>query len=221
MRRKDKERKTKGAFTLLEIMLAVAIMAMTVLVIYRFLELNLTAITVSSQSQNETLQLRGFSRTMQAMLAAIPQNDPGALLGQAHQFNGLSQDEMQVLCNPGNPIFTQFAINDTYQVTLQIQKNTTTNIWELGLQRVAVSELNAGSQETHWLPLIKGVQELEIRYYDGRLNSWLDQWTDQGRRPALVQIRIWKDPKAAPFVTMISLPANDTDNAGNGGGTGG
>lgn len=231
MRAKGEQRKLqktqsgRSGFTLLEIMLAVAIMSMTVLVIYRFLELNLTAITVSSQAQDESLELRGFSKTMQSALAAIPQNEPGALLSPsqpAPQANSLAQDQMQILCNPGNALFTQFAITDTYQITLLIQKDPTSGISTLGLLRIAVSELNAGSQQAqqpNWLPLIKGVQGLEIRYFDPRQNSWLNQWTDQNRRPSLVQIRIWKDPKAPPFVTELSLPANGADNAQSGGGT--
>jgi hypothetical protein len=48
---------------------------------------------------------------------------------------------------------------------------------------------------------------LEIRYYDARLNSWQDRWTDPQRYPSLVRVRLWKRAGDPPLEVVLTVPA--------------
>jgi hypothetical protein len=62
------------------------------------------------------------------------------------------------------------------------------------------------SKDENWLPLLPNVDAIEIRYFDERLNAWLDKWSDAQARPALVRIRIWRTDQTVPYEAVIELP---------------
>jgi len=47
---------------------------------------------------------------------------------------------------------------------------------------------------------------MEIRYFDQRLNAWLEKWTDQSARPSLVRMRIWRAGDDQPYEQIFNLP---------------
>ena len=57
----------------------------------------------------------------------------------------------------------------------------------------------------HAPPLIENVASLEIRYFDPRVNSWLDRWSDTARLPRLVKIVIGRNDAAVPWEVIIPL----------------
>ena len=48
---------------------------------------------------------------------------------------------------------------------------------------------------------------MEIRYYDPRVNGYVERWNDQNARPSLVRIRVWRKPDDAPYEAVLSVPA--------------
>jgi hypothetical protein len=55
------------------------------------------------------------------------------------------------------------------------------------------------------VPLIENVASLQIRYFDPRLNTWLDRWTDKVTLPRLVKVVIGRAGDAAPWEAIIPL----------------
>ena len=55
--------------------------------------------------------------------------------------------------------------------------------------------------------LIPDVAALEIRYFDARLNAWIERWNDQNTRPSLIRVRIWRKADDVPTETVLRLPA--------------
>lgn len=194
--------KQPRAFTLLEVVIAVAIIAMVGITIFRFLESSLRAIAFSSQQSNDTAAMEGLIAVVQAQLNDLPAGEPGVLLGDAHQFNNNESDEMQWLCGAGNGLFTQFA-SGKYRVTLALQPVPKTTTSELGLRRVVADGTDS---DLHWLHLLGEVDALEFRYYDQRLNAWLEKWTDQASRPSLVRMRLWRAGAEQPVEIVLTLP---------------
>lgn len=192
---------------MLEVVLAVAIMALVALSIYPFIELNLVAIKRSTEFSRQESAMRGLVAAIQTQLAALPGGRQGALLGEAHLFNEIPSDEMQWICGPGNGLFTKDASGE-YKTTLAIRApENKGEVAELGLRRVSLTDKEAAM---NWLPLLSPVTALEIRYFDPRLNSWLQKWTDQQARPALVRLRIWRDNAADPYEAVLSLPLSNS-----------
>jgi len=82
-----------GAFTLLEIALAVAILGMMALVIYRFVATNLTVMRVSAEDNAAEARCAGLIDLVTAQLQELP-SGVGALSGEPFKFGDRPRDEM-------------------------------------------------------------------------------------------------------------------------------
>jgi len=139
----------------------------------------------------------------------------GALIGKANKFHGLSNDELTWTCTAGAGLMTAAAPGE-FEVTFTVQPvSESSSETELGLRRrpapgnKAVVDLNRGGDAGRydWLPLIRPMAALEIRYFDQSTHSWVDQWVDPSRRPALVRLRLQKHAEDAPVEVVIGIPS--------------
>ncbi len=55
------------------------------------------------------------------------------------------------------------------------------------------------------MPLLPNVQSLQIRYFDPRLNTWVDKWTDTVTLPRLIKIAVGRANDAVPWEAIIAL----------------
>ena len=88
---------------------------------------------------------------------------------------------------------------------------------ELGLRRKPIDPLAAidstqparggGTDKYNWVPLIRPMAALEIRYFSVQLNAWQDAWTDENRRPDLVRVRLWKRADEPPVEAVLAVPS--------------
>jgi hypothetical protein len=200
--------RAKSAFTLLEVMTATFIIALVGFSIFRIVEVNLTAIRVSMTRATGEMSLQGIVAMLARQLADLSPLTPGALSGEAHKFNGLASDEIQWITSAGNGLLTRNASGD-YKVTLALQPVEKTDRTELGLRRALP---DADVKDYNWLPLLDGVVAMEIRYYDPRMNSWLEKWSDPQARPGLVRVRIWRDKDQPPYEAVIPMPVITLNN---------
>lgn len=191
----------RSAFTLLEVILAVALVAMVTLTIYRFLEGNLRAIRVFTEMGERDRTLEALVEVLKDHLMSLPPKGKSSLLGEPHKFGTYSSDEMQWVCGPGNALFASQALGD-YRVLLMMGKPDGSGASELGLSRVPV---DSNERIKNWIPLLPDVQELRIRYFDDRLNSWLDKWSDSAARPALVRLEILRRGDGASYVRVLHV----------------
>jgi prepilin-type N-terminal cleavage/methylation domain-containing protein len=192
----------RRGFTLLEIIMAVAILATMALAIYRFVQANLTALRVSSESTVADMRYSGLRDLLTAQWQSLPVAQ-GALLGDTFKFSGVARDEIRWTCDGGPGLLTRYAAGD-YNVWLRLQpENKKSDRLDLGFLRKPNDE-NLVEQES-WIPLIENVASLEIRYFDPRLNSWLERWSDAARLPRLVKIVVGRNDAAAPWEVIIPL----------------
>jgi prepilin-type N-terminal cleavage/methylation domain-containing protein len=194
----------RAAFTLLEIMLAVAILAMMSLAIYRFVQANIAAIGMSSEAMAIDAQYNGLRELLTAQLQNLPSGS-GALTGDALKLNDRSRDEMRWIAGPGPGLLTRYAAGD-YAVTLRLQppKDKGDQL-DLGVVRKPRTEDPLVDEHDNWTPLLRNVQSLQIKYFDHRLNVWLDKWTDTVTLPRLVRITIGRSDSAVPWEAIIPL----------------
>ena len=73
---------------------------------------------------------------------------------------------------------------------------------DIGVTRKPQTEDQGGTRNV--VPLLPNVQSMQIRYYDPRLNSWVDRWTDTVTLPRLVRLLITR-PGGEPWDTIIAL----------------
>lgn len=210
-------RRSSPAFTLLEVMIATMIVGMIALTLYRFLGSNLNAIRISSEVEDERESMRSIVRLLEKQLSDLPLQEPGALAGQPYKFNGLSNDEITWRSGPGPGLMTTAATGE-YRVTLTVQPvSEKSGETELGLRRQvresnksgddANSTRGGGDRKYNWLPLIRPMAALEIRYFDERTKTWLDSWVEPERRPNLVRMRLWKRATDTPLEAVLPVPS--------------
>ena len=124
----------RAGFTLIEVTLAVAILAMMSLAIYRFVESNITSIRISSQQNLAEARYTGFVNFLTDQLQSLP-GGSGALTGEPFKFNDRSRDEINWICGAGPGLFTRYAAGE-FIVGMRLKPvKKTGDRMELGLAR--------------------------------------------------------------------------------------
>ncbi len=192
----------RDGFTLLEITLAVAILAMMSLAIYRFVQSNLTALRASSDLSVADARYNGLRDLLQAQWQSLPTKQ-GAMTGEPFKLNDRQRDEIKWICSAGPGLLTRYAPGKfTVQMRLQTASNKNDQL-DLGFLRKPQNDSGIGLGT--WVPLIKNVSSIQIQYFDPQLNSWADRWTDALRLPRLVKITVGRTDAAVPWEAIIPL----------------
>jgi prepilin-type N-terminal cleavage/methylation domain-containing protein len=193
----------RRAFTLLEIIIAVAIMATMALAIYRFVQSNLVAIHVSSDALAAEARYDGLREVLTTQWQSLPAGR-GALLGDTFKLNDRPRDEVRWICSAGPGLMTRYASGD-FIVSLRLQSEKNSDRLDLGLLRRARTDSVTTDVEESWIPLIDNVSSLQIRYFDTRLNVWVEKWNDTGTLPRLVKVTIGRGDSSTPYEAIIPL----------------
>jgi prepilin-type N-terminal cleavage/methylation domain-containing protein len=191
-------------FTLLEVTLAVAILAMMSLTIYRFVQANVTAMRVSAVADAADARFAGLRQLLMQQLQALP-SGAGALLGEPLRVSNRDRDEMTWICGAGPGLMTRYAAGD-YRVSLRLAPHSARgNQLDLGIVRKPKDDPAASNAHQSWVPLLENVSSLQIRYFDPRLNSWVQRWTDTVTLPRLVKVLIGRTDSRVPNEMIVPL----------------
>ena len=92
-----------------------------------------------------------------------------------------------------------------FKVTLMLRpQSETSRVYDLGLRRRPVT---GNDKEVNWVPLLRDVAAMEIRYFHPQLNAYIERWNDQNIRPLLVKVTLWKTKGARPQTAVFAIPA--------------
>ena len=222
-----------AAFTLLEILLAVAILLILTVVVREFTDTTMDAVKFSEKIVDHEGAYGGVRRLIETQLGSMPASETGSFLGINIKGKNGRRDMLQMVCPAGNAVLTPDA-KGFYQVTLGVRENPRgSGKYFLGMQRepwtsddeddeededtddngnakpVVKANTNRAPKQNlpaDWLPLMPGVTSLEIAYFDARLNGWVDKWTDQGALPNLVRLRLGADKEEPPYEMIARVP---------------
>ena len=75
----------------------------------------------------------------------------------------------------------------------------------LGFVRKPKEDAALSVERETWIPLLENVQSLQVRYFDPRLNTWVDKWTDNLTLPRLVRLIIGRPDSPVPFDAIVPL----------------
>src|SRR5205085_640110 len=166
-----KNRSDRG-FTLLEIMLAVAILGLMSVAIYRFVQSNVLALRVSSEATAADARYDSLCDLLAAELQSLPPGS-GALLGEPLKLNDRSRDELKWISGAGLGTLTRYAPAD-FTVSFRLQpESKDSDRYDLGLFRKPKNDESFTDVHESWVPLMQNVRSLQIRYFDSRLNVWI------------------------------------------------
>jgi prepilin-type N-terminal cleavage/methylation domain-containing protein len=194
----------RRGFTLLEIIMAVAILATMALAIYRFVQANLIAIRLSSETLASEARYDGLREVLAAQWQSLSPGK-GALLGDAFKLNDRERDEIRWTCSAGPGLMTRYAAGDfVVALRLQSEKKDGDRL-DLGFLRKPKNDSALTNANESWIPLIENVRSLQVRYFDARLNVWVERWTDTGTLPRLVKVIVGRSDAVAPWEAIIPL----------------
>ncbi len=196
--------RNRSGFTLLEIILAVVILGMMALAIYRFVQSNLIAIHVSSEASAADARYDGLRELLTAQWQSLAPG-AGALLGEPLKVEDRPRDEIRWTCSAGPGLLTRYAPGD-FVVALRVQRESEkSDRLNLGLLRKPKNDQAVTAENESWIPLIENVNSLQVRYFDPRLNSWLDRWSDSLTLPRLIKVTIRPVDGLPPWEVIIPL----------------
>ena len=191
-------------FTLMEIMLAVAILGLMSVAIFRFVQSNMIALQLSSDSDAADAQYAGLRDLLTAEWQSL--NPLRAnMVGEPFKLSDRERDEIKWKSSAGPGLLTRYAPGDfTVVLRLQPEKEKGSRL-DLGFSRKAQEDSDTGEERETWVPLIKNVNSLEISFFDANANNWLPRWPLGGRLPLLVKITVGRTDSAVPWETIIPL----------------
>jgi len=197
-------RRRYDGFTLLEIMLAVAIMGMMAVAIFRFVQTNLTAVRFSSEIAAADAQydgLRDLLTTQWQSLSPLR----ARMIGEPFKLNDRERDEIKWNCGAGPGLLTRYAAGE-FTAVLRLQPgNDNSERLDLGILRKPQDDSDVGEKDETWVPLIKNVGSLEISYFDPNANDWLPRWPGGNKLPSLVKVSVGRPDASDPWQAVIPL----------------
>ena len=203
-RRSDSITAVRGGdhgFTLLEIMLAVAILGMMAIAIFRFVQTNLIAVRFSAETAAADAQydgLRDLLTTQWQSLSPLR----AKMVGEPFKLNDRERDEIKWSCGAGHGLLTRYAPGE-FTAVLRLQPND--DRLDLGILRKPEDDSDVGEKNETWVPLIKNVGSLEISYFDPNANDWLPRWPGGNRLPSLVKVSVGRPDATEPWEAVIPL----------------
>jgi len=198
-------RKRKGVrgFTLLEIVLATAILGLMAVAIFRFVQSNIVALRLSATENMEEARYNGLLDLLTTQWQSLP-TGVGALAGDTFKFNDRPRDEITWTCGAGPGLLTRYAPGEyTVRLRLRPLKEGSDKL-QLGCFRKPRSDAEGENENETWVPLIDDVGGLRIRYFDTRLNAWVERWTDTGTLPRLIEVVIER-PNRLSWRAIVAL----------------
>ena len=192
-------------FTLLEIMLAVAILGMMAIAIFRFVQANLTALRFSSETAAADAQydgLRDLLTTQWQSLSPLR----AKMVGESFKLNDRERDEIKWNCSAGPGLLTRYAPGE-FTAVLRLQPgNDNSDRLDLGILRKPQDDSDVAEKNGSWVPLIKNVGgSLQISYFDPNANDWLPRWPGGNRLPSLVKVSVGRPDATDPWEAVIPL----------------
>jgi prepilin-type N-terminal cleavage/methylation domain-containing protein len=198
-----KHGRRRGGFTLLEIILAAAILGLMSMAIFRFVQANIAALRISATESMEEARYTGLLDVLTFQWQDLPIG-VGALAGDAYKFNDRPRDEIVWACGAGPGLFTRYASGEfTVRMRLRPMKGGRDRL-QLGCDRKTREGAEGANEKETWVPLINDVSGLRIRYFDTRLNAWVERWTDTGTLPRLIEIIIQR-PNRPDWQAVVAL----------------
>ncbi len=203
----------QGGFTLLEVMLAVAILAIMTLSIFRFVQSTLRALKESVEDTEEQLAIERLVALVQEQFYNLPARGQTNIQGESIKLGGADFDSIEWRSRGGPGLMTTAATGE-YRVKLRIQpieKNS--NKYEIGFwRRPALLETDSGliaggsDKDATWVPLLQRVAAMRIRYWDSRLGQLLDSWRDPTARPSFIIMSITREGDDVPYEAVMRIP---------------
>jgi general secretion pathway protein J len=205
MRRAARLRTGQGGFTLLEVLVAITVLALLMLGLNQGVRSGFAFWSAQSRRTGEVAELDATARVLRALLTGIPTRPAAAGAAQVSiAFEGHA-DRLTFV----GDLPTGFGDSRRASITITLRGNRMVLAWTPHRHELGGAPPTTPAE----VELISGVQNLEFAYWGvlgGGAPGWLAEWTSPAL-PELVRIRLrfdkadgrrWPDLVAAPQLWM-------------------
>lgn len=187
-------------------MLAIGILAMLMGVMMALVEKSLEASITLEQEQQRLQQRYGILDLLRTTFRTLP-NDAQFISRRVSDSSTTTQQQLVFANAPtvlawGNPdemLHSGIILGSPAKIggglNLSIKRIPPPDIDLTG--RIGIVNFigllpveNSSDDTSVWLPLLADVKSVQWRFLDPRSLTWLDDWTDAGTRPTLVELRL-------------------------------
>jgi type II secretion system protein J len=179
-----------GGFTLIEIMMAMAIFGLVLTAIYAtwtlILKSSKLGLAAAAQVQRERISVRTIEDALTSTRSFAADLQHYAFLAENGDEAKLSFVARLSKSFPRSGKFGDF---DVRRVTFSVESGPTSERELVMRQNPILMDLDVDEKE-HPLVLAKGVDKLLLEFWDTRLNDWVDAWTQTNQLPKLVKVTV-------------------------------
>jgi general secretion pathway protein J len=197
MRFRQAPRDSERGFTLVEVLLAVALVAMMATLVFGSLYVTTSAIDAArAKSANEQV-IRSTLRVMTDELSVGESRTAGPWMGINGQQDGQPADSVAFLT------MGQFRGADSAKDT-ELVRIVYTREGDRLLRFVRRNLYGLTDESVEQVELANKVKGFNVRYYDGKNNLWLDEWDGRGRPgfPKVVLLELTLLQEKAELLTV-------------------
>lgn len=200
----------QSGFTLLEIMLAIAILSMVGIAMFRLTSASIKIGRSSQELIEQQLAMRGFERLLRVQVGELQFQRRGCISGDARSSESAPMTTVLTLVvPPGNPTLSSVSDSSSYEIGWELR--TTPKGKVLGFTRRISEESPSGStgklaNSEEWIPLISNLAGADVQFFSGRLNQWLPKWTETNAVPDLLKVQITPARSRTPWEFVIPVP---------------
>ena len=164
---------SEGGFTLIEILLAVSLVAMMATLVFGSLYVTLSAIDSARAKSADEQIVRSTLRLMTDELSVSESRPTGPWMGINGQYDGLPADSVAFLT------MGQFRGAESAKDT-ELVRIVYTREGDRLLRFVRRNLYGLTDESVEQVELATKVKGFNVRYYDGKSKLWLDEWTGRG-----------------------------------------
>lgn len=184
----------RSGFTLLEVVVAVAIVSLITVSIYSFVGSTLSSARVTEDVALRRAEVTGFNRFVQSQFSSMPLKLPGSaqvVAGKTGRSGSAGRaDAVSWIALPGSAILARRA-EGIFVATLEMLASSKDKTrYAIYLSRSIFEPDRPVSAPVSKVLLLDNVTYLEIAFYDARINNWVDEWKDAAALPDLVRLRV-------------------------------
>ncbi|HEU0039409.1 MAG TPA: prepilin-type N-terminal cleavage/methylation domain-containing protein [Verrucomicrobiae bacterium] len=179
-----------GGFTLIEIMMAMAIFALVLTAIYAVWTLILKSsklgMAAAAQVQRERISVRVIEDALISTRSFAADLQHYAFIAENGDEATLSFVARLPKSFPRSGKFGDF---DVRRLTFSVESRLGSGRQLVLRQNPILMDVDVDEKE-HPLVLAKGVNKLLFEFWDVRLNDWVDEWTQTNQLPKLVKVTV-------------------------------
>ena len=180
-------RQRRAGFTLIEVVLSLAILVFLIGSVFRTVETTLSATANLTQAQHTRQQVYGFFELCRENFLSL--NASSSVVWAAESVGGKTYGEIRIREAPA--IFSWGSQAETTGETALCIHTGADGSATLGVELRSIDPLT-GSTESNprWLPLLASLERITWKFYDNRTAQWQDDWLDTSRHPLLINLSL-------------------------------